>query len=170
MIQRRLTLRRALVAPIIAAGLLLAGCGGDTDADADADNNTTSSTAPTESAPTEENPEVHGPVPGTATMNLNGTEYPLEPVECISDQAIIATGPEDNSMALDFNDLGEFVSLTFNIGKEYMITYTTLGVTESDGELTGTVSGNTYTVTGSAMNVFDVGGDLVDVELVVTCG
>ena len=163
-----------LIAPIIACGLQLTGCGGDADdaSQPGSNDSTAESQAPEEpdDADTGDGADEAGPVDGSATVTLDGTDFTID-VTCTTriGTSITSTDDSDDTLIVNFNDLGEFTDLTADI-QGYSLIYSVLSATESGDEMIGTVSGDTYTVTGSTANLFDVSGPNVDVEVVVTCG
>lgn len=162
-----------LLAPIIAGGLLLTGCGGDPDDAGQPDSNESPAQPQASDEPNDPNTDdvpAGGPVDGSAVVTLDGTDFTMD-VTCATGAgtSITSTGDGDDTLIVNFDHLGEFTDLTATI-QDYSLIYSVLSASESGDQMTGSVSGNTYTATGTIPNFFDVSGPNVDVEVVVTCG
>ena len=149
------------------AAVALTGCGDDSD----------SAHAPAADGNDKQTEKASGPdiTDATISVKLDGTDVPVEKIDCVRGAAgdgtyfNNASGTELSTLDVTFDDKDELANLTIYKGTEILLVWNDNQPNAADSDLTSTVDGDTYTVTGDTPNNADPGAK-VAVEVTATCG
>ena len=117
-------------------------------------------------------PGIHD---ATISMKIDGTDVPVEEIRCVRGTVGDSTyfnndSPDDpGNVDIRFDENEELTFLLFKKDFEFVLAWDSGQANAADSDLTSTVDGDTYTVTGDTPNNADPGAK-VAVEVTATCG
>lgn len=163
-----------LPALAIVSVALLTSCGANEPDDdqekADSGSSPTASETLSESDAASEAPAIDA---GAVELKLDGKDVAIESADCVSTNGGVyfnnASGTDLSTLDVTFDSEDKLAGLVIYLGTDYALTYEADGPNASESKLTASVSGDTYTVSGTTPNIADPGADAT-VEIKATCG